>query len=146
AIAALMIAVSVTIGVGLMVGSFRQTVVQWLDASLRSDIYVSAPGLSASRVETTLPPDLIDRLSRAPGVARVRRYHNVTVASPAGPTIVVALEVQGEQDRRSFQNAEGDPAGLWDAFARGEVLVSEPLAYRRGLHPGDTVTLLTDHG
>ncbi len=48
AIAALMIAVSVTIGVGLMVGSFRQTVVQWLDVTLRADIYISAPGLSGT--------------------------------------------------------------------------------------------------
>jgi putative ABC transport system permease protein len=145
AVAALMIAVSVTIGVGLMVGSFRQTVVQWLDASLRSDIYVSAPSLSASRVDTTLPPDVVERLSHAPGVARARRYHNVTVESPAGPTIVVALEVNDARDRDSFQLAEGD-AQIWPAFDRGAVLVSEPLAYRRGLHAGDTITLLTDRG
>ncbi|HEY3228217.1 MAG TPA: FtsX-like permease family protein [Roseiflexaceae bacterium] len=145
AIAALMIAVSVTIGVGLMVGSFRQTVVAWLDASLRSDIYVSAPSPASNRPNTSLPPDLVERLSTAPGVERVRRYRTTTVESQFGPTILVAVEVS-EQDRASYQLAAGDPAAAWSGFARGEALVSEPLAYRRGLHPGDTITLLTDRG
>jgi putative ABC transport system permease protein len=145
AIAALMIAVSVTIGVGLMVGSFRHTVVQWLDGSLRSDVYVSAPSLSSNRPDSPLPPELIERFSTAPGVARARRYRNVTVDSPDGPTIVVALDV-AEPDRASFQLADGDPAAAWAGFARGEALISEPLAYRRGLRAGDTLTLLTDRG
>ncbi|MDI1231084.1 MAG: ABC transporter permease [Methylobacter sp.] len=43
AIAALMIAVSATIGMDLMIGSFRQTVVDWVQTSLRADLYVSLP-------------------------------------------------------------------------------------------------------
>ena len=49
AVAALMVAVSVTIGVGLMVGSFRTTVVSWLGQTLWGDLYVSAPSLTATR-------------------------------------------------------------------------------------------------
>jgi putative ABC transport system permease protein len=44
AIAALMIAVSATIGMDLMIGSFRQTVADWIQTSLRADLYVSLPG------------------------------------------------------------------------------------------------------
>jgi putative ABC transport system permease protein len=44
AIAALMIAVSATIGMDLMIGSFRQTVADWVQASLRADLYISLPG------------------------------------------------------------------------------------------------------
>jgi putative ABC transport system permease protein len=145
AIAALMIAISVTIGVGLMVGSFRHTVTHWLDASLRSDVYISAPSLASNRPSSPLPPALIEQFSAAPGVARARRYRSVTVDSPAGPTIVVALDV-AEPDRHSFQLAEGDLAAAWAGFARGEALISEPLAYRRGLRAGDSLTLLTDRG
>jgi putative ABC transport system permease protein len=145
AIAALMIAVSVTIGVGLMVGSFRQTVIQWLDQTLRADVYVSAPGFSGARTDARLPPDLVRQLSSAPGVERARLYRNVTVAGQYGPTIVVGLQVQ-PPDHAAFQFLEGDPAAIWPAFAQGQALVSEPLAYRYGLHPGDNVTLLTDSG
>jgi putative ABC transport system permease protein len=154
AIAALMIAVAVTIGVGMMVGNFRQTVVQWLDATRRADVFVSAPGLTASRPDTPLPPELVERINRAPGVARARRYRSVTVEGrrddlpgrPYEPVNVVALEVTHLQDRDAFQFAAGDPARAWDGFARGEVLITEPLAYRRDLHPGDSIVLLTDRG
>ncbi|HJZ49220.1 MAG TPA: FtsX-like permease family protein, partial [Roseiflexaceae bacterium] len=145
AIAALMIAISVTIGVGLMVGSFRHTVVQWLDQTLRADVYVSAPGFSGTRTDTALPTELVRQLSNAPGVERARLYRNVTVEGQYGPTIVVGIQVQ-PPDRASFQFLEGDPARIWPGFAAGQALVSEPLAYRYGLHPGDSVALLTENG
>jgi putative ABC transport system permease protein len=146
AIAALMIAVSVTIGVGLMVGSFRQTVIRWLDDTLRADIYVSAPSLAGNRVDTTMPPEVVERLSAAPGVARARRYRNVVAETQYGQSIVVGTEVQTDADRDAFQFLEGDPAVVWPAFAGGAVLVSEPLAYRHDLHAGGTIALLTEAG
>ncbi|MBI4632082.1 MAG: FtsX-like permease family protein, partial [Chloroflexi bacterium] len=48
AIASLMVAVSVTIGVSLMIDSFRATVINWLDLTLRADVYVSAGARAAS--------------------------------------------------------------------------------------------------
>jgi putative ABC transport system permease protein len=146
AIAALMIAVAVTIGVGLMVGSFRETVVRWLDATLVADIYVSAPGRAANRVDTTLPPEVVARLGAVEGVAGVRRYRGVEVDSPAGPLIVVGLDVVPARDGEAYQFVGGAPADVWQRFAAGEVLVSEPLAYKRGLAAGDTLALYTDHG
>jgi putative ABC transport system permease protein len=38
-----MVAVSVTIGVGLMIQSFRSTVVNWLGLTLRADLYLACP-------------------------------------------------------------------------------------------------------
>ncbi len=146
AIAALMIAVSVTIGVGLMVSSFRQTVIQWLDATLQADIYVSAPGQSATRVDTTLPPDLLQRFQNVPGVADIRRYRNIEADSPNGPTIVIGTDMDPQRDHTSYQFAEGDPTAIWSSFEHGDVLISEPLAYRRNLHPGDIFTLYTSTG
>ncbi|NJN83153.1 MAG: ABC transporter permease, partial [Caldilineaceae bacterium] len=43
ATAALMVAVSVIIGVGIMISSFRTTVELWLEDVLQADVYVSAP-------------------------------------------------------------------------------------------------------
>ena len=52
AIAALMIAVSVVIGVTVMIASFRATVVNWLDQTLSADVFVSPPenGVNYSNV------------------------------------------------------------------------------------------------
>jgi putative ABC transport system permease protein len=46
AVTALMLAVSVTIGVQVIISSFRITVVLWLEQTLQGGIYLSAPGLS----------------------------------------------------------------------------------------------------
>ncbi len=54
AVAALMVAVSVIIGVGVMIGSFRDTVETWLGDVLQADIFISSPSLSSNQVMTTL--------------------------------------------------------------------------------------------
>ena len=59
AVAALMIAVSVTIGVQVMISSFRTTVTIWLEQTMRGDIYISAQGLSTTRLDTPLDPQVI---------------------------------------------------------------------------------------
>src|SRR5262249_28097065 len=64
AVAALMVAVAATVGVGVMIGSFRATVVRWLETWLVADVYVSAPALRATRGgESTLDPAVVTRLS-----------------------------------------------------------------------------------
>jgi putative ABC transport system permease protein len=145
AIAALMIAVSVTIGVGLMVGSFRTTVVRWLENTLRADIYVAAPDATAGRPTKPMPPELVDRLVGAPGVERARRYRTVEVQGSLGTTLVVALDV-AMVDRPIFEFLGGDPAQIWAGWDRGDLLISEPLAFRNNLAIGDTLELRTADG
>src|SRR5205823_3842543 len=94
AIAALMIAVSTTVGVGIMISSFREAVVQWLDGTLRADVYVSPPSLVGSRPDATLDPEVIRRLSRAPGVASASTSRGAIVPGPRGPVQVVAIGLE----------------------------------------------------
>ena len=146
AMAALMIAIAASVGVGIMIDSFRQSVVRWLEVSLQADVYVSSPSLVGSRPDATLDPDLIARLHAAPGVAAVGTQRTVRVQSPEGPVrlIVLALASRGY---RSFTFKAGDPATLWRRFEEGgAVLVSEPFAYHRRLRVGDSVRLRTETG
>ena len=147
AVAALMVAVAATIGVGIMIRSFRATVVSWLETSLVADLYVSAPTASGSRVgESILDPGVVSRLREAPGVAAVGTYRGVQVASPLGPTHLVALGV-GPGSYRQFRFLAGSPEAVWPAFQdRGAAIVSEPYAYRHGLTVGSRLPLRTDRG
>jgi putative ABC transport system permease protein len=146
AVAALMVAISVSIGVGIMVGSFRQTVVSWLEQTLVADIYISAPTNTATRVDTTLDPALIDALGAVEGIGGVTRFRNVQVATPAGPTTLVAIDPAPGRGRGGFSFVEGGSDATWAAWDAGAVLISEPLAFRTGLGVGDTLTLRTDAG
>ena len=146
AIAALVVAVSVTVGLGVMIQSFRGTLIQWLDGTLQADVYVSLPAVQASRPSGTMPPELVDTLVGHPELAGVSTYRGTQIDTDRGPVRLVALELdpRGED---AFQFQEGDAATAFPAFRTGNsVLVSEPFAFRHGVGAGDTVQIPTPSG
>jgi putative ABC transport system permease protein len=144
--AALMIAVAASVGVGIMIDSFRESVVRWLASALQADVYVSSPSLVSSRAEATLDPALVARLREAPGVAAVGTQRTVRVQSPSGAIQLIVLAV-APRGYRALTLKEGDTAAVRSTFADGgSVLVSEPFAYHRRLRVGDRVRLRTDAG
>lgn len=147
AIASLTIAVSITVGIGTMVQSFRTTVEQWLNTTLAADIYISPPSLVSSQLTATVMPDVFERLVSSPGIESYTTFRSVQVDSPGGPTRLVALDTDLLTFNRPSRFKEGDPAELWDAFQSGDaVIISEPFAYHQRLNVGDSVTLRTDQG
>ncbi len=145
AVAALMVAVSVTIGVGTMVGSFRQTVIAWLEETLVADIYIAPPSTIATRSDGTLSPATIARLVQTPGVESWVLFRNVLLDLPSGPTTLVVIDRSHttRENPPEFRSSIPDAIAAYDA---GAILISEPLAYRLQLDAGDTLELRTDRG
>jgi len=146
AMAALVVAVSVTVGLGVMITSFRGTVVRWLDTTLQADVYVSPPSVISNRAEGTLDPDVLARLVAVPGIAGVSRYRGREFTSAYGVTRVVAVDLHplGEG---ALDLLQGERSRALQAFREeGAVLISEPFAYRHALGPGDRVNLPTEGG
>jgi putative ABC transport system permease protein len=147
AIAALMTAVAVTVSVGIMIDSFRQTVVRWLSSSLVADVYVSPPDLTVGRSGPGLDDDLAARLMAVPGATATSNIRRVDVPETGGRTTRLIVLGVGEDSRPSYQLLDGSFDDIWRAFRNGRgVLVSEPYARRNGVGTGDQVTLLTDRG
>jgi putative ABC transport system permease protein len=147
AIAALMVAVSVTVGVGLMVGSFRGTVITWLGQTLWGDIYISAPTLTAARSSAPLDPAAWEIARQWPGVQRAEVLRSVEVASPEGQIAVAAVSDPDFTHPRIFVSTDGGREAAAQAVKNGAVLASEPLANRLGLPAhGAHITLITDRG
>ena len=146
AVASLMIAIAATVGVGVMVDSFRETVQVWLGYSLQADVYVQPPNLVFRRNDASLDPDVVERLKEAPGVRGAYTVRTVRVTSSEGRTDLVAID-QGPNTRRTFRFKDGNIDEIWAGF-EGEdiVIVSEPYSYRYGIAVGDTVTLNTNLG
>lgn len=151
AIAALMVAVSVIIGVGVMIVSFRLTVEQWLDEILQADIFVSAPALGPNRNSATVEPALLEQLSDFPNIAGFSTNREVEAAAtlPDGKQVSVQLaallrDLAGE-DRR-YRESVGDNAATWDAVEAGGVVINETMANRFKLQVGQGLQLLTDSG
>jgi putative ABC transport system permease protein len=147
AVAALMIAISVTIGVSVMIASFRETVVNWLDLTLRADVYVSSPAETGTRPVGPLPSTLADTLSGLPGVEAVETYRSVEVQSEYGTVLLSVVDARRQRDARLYRFASGSPQQVWERVLGGGVIVSEPFAYRHDIPThGGSLTLVTDHG
>jgi putative ABC transport system permease protein len=147
AIAALMVALSATVGVGVMVDSFRQSVSNWLDLTMRADMYVGLPGAPGERA---IAPAVLARVAALAGVAEVSAGRGVDVVAElrdgARPLELVAIRMAAKS-YGGFHLLAGDPARAWPAFDDGgAVLVSESLARRERLAPGDALRLHTDGG
>jgi putative ABC transport system permease protein len=151
AIAALMVSVSVIIGVSVMIGSFRLTVEQWLDDVLQADIFVSAPTLAAGRTTASLDAALAGELMAFPGVIDASTSREVEVAARLADGTELNVQVAGilkdlAGENRRYKVAVGDNAATWQAAVAGGVVINEPMANRYGLTLGDEVTLYTDAG
>ena len=151
AIAALMVAVSVIIGVGVMIVSFRLTVEQWLDEILQADIFISAPALGPNRNNAVLEPSLLAELRSFPAIAGYSTSREVEAAAtlPDGTEATVQLAAVLQDlaggDRR-YRESIGDTLATWTAVEAGGVVVNETMANRFELRLGDTLRLLTDAG
>ncbi len=141
AIAALVVAVSVTVGLGVMIQSFRGTLVRWLDGTLRADVYVSLPGPTASRASGTIWPEVMDAFIAHPDVSGHSTYRGFDLIRNGDAFRLVALDLD-PRGEASFDFLSGDRDEIMTRFRAGEaVIVSEPYAYRRGLDVGDGVAL-----
>ena len=149
AIAALMIALSVTVGVDLMIRSFRSTVSRWLEYTLPADLYISVFTTQARRFTaagSTMEPDVFDRLQSLPEVEGANALRHFTAQVDGLQVRSIAIEIS-PLAHGVFSFKEGDPEAIWGPFERGEaVIVSEPLAYRTGLTVGDKMTFATPEG
>ncbi|HEY8452406.1 MAG TPA: FtsX-like permease family protein [Natronosporangium sp.] len=140
ATAALAVAVATVIGVGLMIASFRESLVGWLGTTLTADVYVTfgdAPGTAAD-------DEVARGLVALPGVAGVSLTRALVLQTELGE-LTVRAHARGPRGWGLEIVAGGEQA--LDALARGDgVVVSEPLAFKRGLAPGDELSLPTPLG
>ncbi len=146
AMAALVVAVSVTVGLGTMITSFRATVAQWLDGTLQADIYVSVPGLVSSRPQGTLTPDLVQRLASSQELAGYSTYREAVLVTEEGEIRAVALDLFPRGEAAFDFKEGGGTRGFREFREEGGVFLSESLAYRYELSAGDTLALPSDRG
>lgn len=150
AVAALTVAVSVIVGVSVMIASFRNTVSDWLDTTLGADIYISPVSVTATRITADVDRTLLERVRTVEGVERISTGRQVSVIAPDYPNLppVNLATADGEvTDRRTFAWLEVERTDYWGALQNGAIMVSEPFAFRRGItQENNRLNLLTDRG
>ena len=135
AIAAFSVALSMSVGLGSMIGSFRESLIWWMDTQLRADIYI---GSTSEGIE--VPEEFYRELSAMPGLGGVDPYRNAQVIYKEASISVAAVSADVLQRYTHFGWLKGGNEH-WEQVLQGEVIVSESFARSFKVSPGDTVEL-----
>jgi len=142
-VGALSTAIAMMTAVGIMVGSFRQTVRLWMSDQLPADLYLRPAGSAAADRHPTISPSLTEKIAKLPGVAAVERLRAYEISFENMPATLASADLNV---LRSYHNSDffsGRPkekvlAELRDSNA---IIVSEPFTYKHHLKAGDSITL-----
>jgi putative ABC transport system permease protein len=138
ALMALLLALSVNVGVSTMVESFSQTFVSWLDGRLAADVYLNAADDAQAKAIT----------------AWLRERRDVTAVLPGGRAETqfagAPMEVFGLADHATYRDRWPLLRAADNAWARlrsgDAAFASEQLALRLKLAIGDTIEAPTPEG
>ncbi|GAC1689154.1 MAG: FtsX-like permease family protein [Terriglobales bacterium] len=142
-VGALSTAIAMMTSVGIMVGSFRQTVITWMDSQLPADLYLRPAGDPAADRHPTISLDLTDRIAKLPGVNSVSRFRAYEIEYQGLPVTLASAETSVSRYYQSSGFLSGRPARavLKELLAGDAAIVSEPFANKHHVKAGETITL-----
>jgi putative ABC transport system permease protein len=144
-VAALAMSLSMMIAIGVMVGSFRETVDYWLKSVLNADVIVKPAMNSSAQGAATISPQVADALRADPAVEAAYWYTSRQI--PYGDSMIrldtSELAILMDYGRILFKQPSDAAAGIRAALAAKMpfALVSESFSLRYGMQPGDMVRL-----
>jgi len=144
-VAALMLAVSMTIGVSVMVSSFRSTVDAWVHQAMKADYFVAPAANQVLGFTSFLSPELLQFIESQPNVTRAETYRNVELA--LNDEQAITLGVVNRPAKNTLMFIGGERERKMEAFMQpGNVLATEAFSRRFSLKEGDTIELPTPDG
>jgi putative ABC transport system permease protein len=144
-VAALMIGISMVVGIQGMTNSFQADIEDWMETALGGDFFISSPVTMRADIE-----------ARVLGLAEVTavtktRFLTTRMITPQGANelaIFTAIDPATYLDVRGWRVEEGPaPAAIAQALAQGDrVVIGADTANKYGLRLGDTLILETSRG
>lgn len=148
AISALMVAIAMLIGIGVMVGSFRQTVVYWIDQTLKADIFIAPAEKFAVGSKLPVAREVYDYLRALPEVESVDGFSSRPIQFQGASTILCASNLDAVRQSSYLLFKDGDFKSVAQKLIDDEsaVAVTEVFANKFGLKTGDAFSLQTPSG
>jgi len=142
-VGALSTAIAVLTAVGIMVGSFRETVLVWMDDVLQADLFLSPAVPAGADRHPTMSADIPAQLARLPEVAAVDQLRAYELNYQGLPTTIGGIEasVRGHRRRQSFLSGAPAEKVFRELIGNDAVIVSEPFANKHHIRAGDTFQL-----
>jgi putative ABC transport system permease protein len=142
-VGALATAVAMMVSVGIMVGSFRQTVVTWMDNQLPADLYLRPAGDAAADRHPTISLELVEQIAALPGVAAVQRLRAYEINYDGMPATLASVDLRAAraEKKSDFFSGRSTSVVLDQLRGKNNIIVSEPFTYKHKVKTGDTIAL-----
>jgi putative ABC transport system permease protein len=140
-VSALATAIAMMAAVGIMVGSFRETVSDWLGSQLRADIYIRSVGPESAGGFPSISLDVAHLLHAIQEIDAVDEYSAIPIRCDGLRATLAAgdLEVQRTHGRLRFLSGDRDRI-LRSLPHRDRAIVTEPFAEKHHVRTGDPIT------
>jgi putative ABC transport system permease protein len=142
-VGALSTAIAMMTSVGIMVGSFRETVLIWMNDRLPADLYLRPAGEPAPDRHPTVSLELADKISRLPGIAGVDRLRAYEISYDGMPATLASVDLSALRSDQRSNFFSGRPTEHVLSLIRNAdaVVVSEPFTYKHHVRAGDSIAL-----
>lgn len=145
-VAALMIGLAMTVGMGILIESFRRTVGIWVDQTVKSDLWIKAG--SSRRIEGRIQRETIEKIARVKGVKEIDPYRELFMTYQGAPVILGAgrFDIAARHSQLPIKEGGNTQEALRRGQGPGRCVISESFSSQFDLHVGDTLTLSTPQG
>lgn len=142
-VAALATAVAMMTSVGIMVGSFRETVLTWMQTELPADLYLRPASWAGGDQHPTMSPEIAERIAQVPGVEAVRRMRAYDIQYQGLPATLAGVDPNppGEAENLRFLSGDHGTDPMRELAAGNFAVVSEPFANKHHVKAGMSITL-----
>jgi putative ABC transport system permease protein len=145
-VAALSLSVALVIGLGGISKASYETILNWADAALNPDLFVSS-SQSVTQRSFRFPAALGDEIRAVDGIDEIQAVRTARIVHEGTPVMLVAGDVQRLAKRVKMQVLEGDPSTMYQIVERGQgVVISDNFALLRNVHKGDVLHIMAPSG
>ena len=148
AVSSLAIAFMMVISMSIMVHSFRQTVIVWIDQTLKADLFVRVAGGRDIDYQHTLPPDPIQKLKSISGVAAIDQFRAIDISYNNLPVVLATGDFSVLSKFGNLIIKSGLPTTelSQNMVGNDRVIVSEAFSLKHRVSVGDILNLQTLNG
>lgn len=142
-VGALSTAIAVLTAIGIMVGSFRETVVVWMDDVLQADLFLSPAVPGGPDRHPTMSAEIPALLAQLPEVDAVDQLRTYEIRYQALPATLGGIDarIAGRRRKQTFLSGRRADAVFPQLIGSDTVIVSEPFANKHSTKVGDILKL-----
>jgi putative ABC transport system permease protein len=147
ATASLMIAIAMMVSLAIMIGSFRQTVLIWIDQTLKADLWIQSGARASGVQKARMQKATMSILEKTPGVRAINPFVDNPIIYNGSPTNLGATDFNVAREFGHLVFLSGEPgASVCARMNDQSAIVSETFAMRKHINAGDVLSLETPSG